>query len=205
MEDPNWEKFFNEISVSFPKGLGFSYYQDCIYYQSGNKKYKCPIDTDPETAIPKIIEFFQRHGNIYSSDEPQTTKSSNKENITAQRKWRSFTADEKNFAISKYVDNKTDEYDLTDEEASDLLYVLRNSIEMGEIKSSRIVLKGNLIVDVTGIIFDEEDRVFEYRLVTKKSQKNPTRNKTDPLIKSWTAALQKLEKYSAKSEKKKKK
>lgn len=208
VDDPWWADFFQDISVNFPKGLGFSFYQDCIYYQISNKgKYKCPIDADPEIAIPMVIEFFKTHGSLCPPDSGELSDSSTKENKNAgstQRKWRSFSSFEKERAIDGYIDLKVEEYNLTSEEISDLRYVLVNGIEMGEIKSSRILLRGQEIIDITGISFDEEDRSFDFHLTTKRATKTPNRQTTDPLIKSWINVLQKLEKYSPKSEKKKK-
>lgn len=163
--DPFWIEKFNK--AAFNKfNRGFSFRDGYLVYKKANREMKLHLSTTPEEAVIACISFYAKAGVISPSDQTSQqdilyeTLLEKRKKLTSS--WATVSKRKKIRAslLANYINTLANKHNLTNREIGQLSEILHSGFILGYFPSKNITLEDERIIQIKGLIFDEEKRKF---------------------------------------------
>lgn len=165
--DPFWSKLFCDVAIG--KLLRNFYYNGTRLIhrkmRSGKSKInEIVIHDDPEIAANQCIDFFKTYSRIRSSLDKIKEKQIEEEILLSQKNNQLQRSDlkgkKRDGHILNFIQNMTKTLSLTQNERKQLQTIITNGFLLGKFKNDNIVIEGCYIIDIKGLSFNEDNRIF---------------------------------------------
>ena len=184
-DDVYWRDVF--IDAAYGKFLSQPYYvkDGVLIYSKGTTVNQLKLTNDAEKLSKECIAFFQNTGGYHSRKDllnDRAKRSEFEKSIIAsvkKREWNNYSTDMRKYMITKYVEQKTKEFNLEQKEQDALYDLLVTGIALGYMCKATVTMNyaDNLIEDATCIKWDSNSRKFYFDNVPKSKQIPTTQNK----------------------------
>lgn len=177
--DPFWrDKFILASNNKLPKG--FNYSNGILSYQKTTTIFSIVLPQNPIETANVFIDFLRSKGNIYSVKDQEY--SALIYNTTAYElppiTWKDSKSALKECLLIKYISTMRDNMNLTTDEVKDLNYVIRSNISSKIFNKDNIIISGNCIHSITGLLYNPDTHRF-YVDPSIKNVKVPRKVKED--------------------------
>ena len=179
-DDPYWNMFLLKASRdNFPKGFSF---RDNTVFFTMNSKYNFEIQLDPSVpkeSFFKLKEFMIEKG-YFSNSDREKMKATQNSNIQRQDEvistWKGLGKLQNN-AVCKYINSKVEEYELTNEEKTELTSIIKLGISSGYLNNNNIIVEDCVITNFQHIEWNKDTRKF--KINTKNIRMKKQKHKND--------------------------
>lgn len=164
--DNHWRTELIQASRgNFP--TGFSYRDGIIYHRRKNKPKptKQVISDNPEEAANEFITFMHSVGNYSDNDMIRINESSH--NWQSQivndeiRPWTQVPEKSRREYVEKFVDRVVSTYNLTQPQSKSLKDSIQTGIVLGCFNKDNIIVLGNRIENINGIVYDSQIGLYK--------------------------------------------
>ena len=163
-DDPFWKNKLASAAIGkFPPK--FSYHDGILNFKRGARTVSIELTNLEENGLHECLEFFRGNGGIFSPmDEKVCVQSrQNKAILNEERpplEWSKINKKIKECLVSYYVTNLTKNMELSPNESSQLLKVIRCGISYKLFGKHNIKLTDTKIYKIDGLLWDNEKRLF---------------------------------------------
>lgn len=188
--DQYWKDiFFLCACGKFPKGCRYDHLTQTLYIRlpaAGNKTKGEAIclPKNSEEIYTVLMDVFKNKFGMFSSRDLQVKRDElqeiqEKQRINMDCEWKKLKPRSiKEFLISNYVTNMQKKHEMTQKESKILLTNIGIWMQMKKITSDDIEYENYTILNIKGLYFDEEKRVWYNNNPPKLSNKAEKVNKT---------------------------
>ncbi len=200
--DPFWIKKFNVwANGKLPKY--FNLIDDTLIYKKGNDQYTLTL-----TNVDECISFFRNHGGLFSKKNEIEESSESTTPLESYERidivWSKSNKKMQELLIKEYILTLAKSMNLSSKEHSLLLQTVRLSITSKNFNKNNIVLSNNKIVEIKGLMWDKESKVFKLETTTRQIKKKSVEEVEEApeypkdMITNYRQRMDKYNKYFAK-------
>lgn len=162
-DDSFWKEIFDEAAIGkFKKG--YSYKDYFLIYKKGKKMDQIKLVDDPVQSMKLSIDFFKLNTGLMSDADIKNNELKLKQQhtniIKTETTWKNINDTAKSVKIIDYKLKLWDEHDLSMDERAQLNTVLHYGIFLGFFTDKEIIYQKSSIVNIDGLIFDNNTRIF---------------------------------------------
>jgi hypothetical protein len=184
-------------------------------HKKGNKIVRCEIPDSYSEAFFTSKEFFRVSGGIMSAEDQKRMKQFEEEKLAEQEakkkyEWKDIKTEKlKEILINEFIKDLATKMNFNEEEKKELITTVKKGFLLKYFNSKNVIMSGFKIVEIDGLIYNEEIREYEIdpRYIqnrkSKKENKGLGIEKTDDspelnFLKMWEKYLDSLETKSVK-------
>lgn len=165
-EDNFWISTFNDCSRGkFPRG--FNYKNNILLHKKGNKLARCELSDSPSEVFFTTREFFRVAAGIMSAEDRKRFKQLEEEKLAEKEakkeyKWKDIKTERlKEILINEFINNLAIKLDFDEDEKNELITTVKKGFLLKYFNSSNVIMAGFKIVEIDGLLYNEENREYE--------------------------------------------
>ena len=177
--DEFWIELFQKASVGKFR-RGFSFKENYIIHKGTDKIY---LSSDPVLALNEAMYFFRTKGGIQSENDKIMDKKiieAQNDNTSVTYTWSDFKrVNIREIFIYEYLQKLSKIYNLKSSEYEQLKYIVNYGLILSYFGSHNIKFENNEIINIEGLVFDLDSRIFKITCPPKKTAVSKSNKKTN--------------------------
>lgn len=158
--DPYWaEKFRLAAHGKFPSG--FSCQNKTLFCRKKKKNFQLDLNSNIDQAVNDSINFFRTHAGLVSPIDKQNYLDFQNNREEKICRWGEVGKRMQSCLIANYISDLVIRYNLNKQEFNKLKSLLDKAVSEKTFNKKHIVIEDNRIVEITGLQWISEVRIFE--------------------------------------------